>query len=380
MNQRNTEQNVDKHNEALKVLPKLFSDNGYQVTYFDPPWANYNWTPDLSIFDDLENVHAYNTIGNFVDMGATMNSKEDMLRNFFCFGLTKALPVVVQPLTYDYANYNRNRELDGDGYRGQVISNAHTADGISLSFMNSYEVLVSMDDLTQVTQDGTNNLFIMRNLLPHEPALLQEPDYTPSWKVDNTLYDATHENRFTVDGVTLKMESYLHYRCYQTNMAAMLQVASWLDYLRENDVYDNTRIIICSDHGYGMGQLDSLIIDNTQSTCIDAQQMLSLLMVKDFGETGQVQTSREFMTAADVPTLSTDGLISNPVNPYTGNLISNAEKNAHPQYLHWTFDWDAALNNGTTFKPGIWLTVEKDAWNTSNWNVLSYSDVLYSEN
>ena len=34
---------------------------------------------------------------------------------------------------------------------------------------------------------------------------------------------------------------------YQVNMAAFLKLGEWFDYLRENGVYDNTRIIIVSD-------------------------------------------------------------------------------------------------------------------------------------
>ena len=39
---------------------------------------------------------------------------------------------------------------------------------------------------------------------------------------------------------------------YQINMAAMLQLANWFDYMRENGVYDNTRIILVADHGRGL--------------------------------------------------------------------------------------------------------------------------------
>ena len=65
MNFRDDVSLKEKNNEALKVLPKLFSDNGYSVTVCDPPLANYEWTPDLSIFDGMKGVKAYNTISAY---------------------------------------------------------------------------------------------------------------------------------------------------------------------------------------------------------------------------------------------------------------------------------------------------------------------------
>ena len=49
LNKRDSETLVSKHNEALKVMPVLFDQNGYEVTVFDPTYANYQVIPDLSI-------------------------------------------------------------------------------------------------------------------------------------------------------------------------------------------------------------------------------------------------------------------------------------------------------------------------------------------
>ena len=36
---------------------------------------------------------------------------------------------------------------------------------------------------------------------------------------------------------------------YHANAAALLRLGEWFDWMREQGVYDNTRIIIVSDHG-----------------------------------------------------------------------------------------------------------------------------------
>ena len=47
----------EKHNEALKVMPLNFLREGYEVTVCDAPYANYQWIPDLSIYDDYPEIH-----------------------------------------------------------------------------------------------------------------------------------------------------------------------------------------------------------------------------------------------------------------------------------------------------------------------------------
>ncbi|MGP1459802.1 MAG: hypothetical protein ACTTKL_10940, partial [Treponema sp.] len=48
INKRSTELLVDKHNEALSVLPRLFSEHDWNVSFTDPSWLNYSWQPDLT--------------------------------------------------------------------------------------------------------------------------------------------------------------------------------------------------------------------------------------------------------------------------------------------------------------------------------------------
>ena len=65
MEKRSGELLKDKHNEALKVMPVLFKDNGYRVTVCDLPYANYRWDYDLSIFDEYEGINSYAAFGVF---------------------------------------------------------------------------------------------------------------------------------------------------------------------------------------------------------------------------------------------------------------------------------------------------------------------------
>ncbi len=150
-------------------------------------------------------------------------------------------------------------------------------------------------------------------------------------------------------------------------MAAMLQLGKWFDYMRENGVYDNTRIILVSDHGRsGIYESDEHRLEGED----DIVRYYPLLMIKDFGSKEFV-TSEEFMTNGDVPTLAMEGLIENPVNPFTGKTIDSSEKTAHEQYIITSDELLVDKNNGTTFFPSTWYAVHDDMRDSNNWRLVS---------
>lgn len=369
MNNRSSESLGSKHNEALRMMPVLFEQNGYDVTVCDPTYAGYQWIPDLSIYDDYPDIHTYITKGKFTDTRSKKELIEDNSRNFFCYALMKTMPLFLHSPLYNGGDYN-HASVAEDGSTtaaGQKVTGLYTSTGLYSAFMEPYNVLQNLTQITKVTKDSRNTFLMMTNDTTHDVMMLQEPDYTPSQNVDNTDYEAEHADRFTVDGQTLRMETELQVTHYQSNMAALLQLGEWFDYLRDNGVYDNTRIILVADHAFPLRQLSNLISDDGD---FDAQQYYPLLMVKDFNAAG-FTTSDEFMTNGDVPTLATSGLIENPTNPFTGKAIDSSEKTAHPQYVIASNDWRIDENNGNQFLPGDWYSVQSDMRVSSNWQALA---------
>lgn len=364
MNRRDDEKLMDKHNEALKVMPVLFSQNGYDVTVCDAPYANYQWIPDLSIYDEYPEIDTYITEGQFGDEEDKAERVVSNRRNFFCFSLMKTMPLVIQNNLYEDGRYNR---ADVDSF--QTSFNDYIAEGTNSIFMDAYQVLENLPGMTNITDDATDTFLMMNNNSAHEPTMLQAPGYVPTDKVDNTAFYAENKHLYTVNGVTLKMENAHQMMNYQVNMATMLQLGKWFDYMRENGVYDNTRIIIASDHAYFGGQLEELMYNPYDFALGDLALLYPLLLVKDFGS-DEFTTSTEFMTHADVPTFAVGGLIENPVNPFTGKEINNAEKYAHDQYIIHSWEYDIAINNGTAFIPSKWYKVKDNIWDLNNWTLL----------
>ena len=379
INERNNTPLVVKQNESLKIMPSLFQENGFGVTVFDPTYAGYTWIPDLTIYDDLPGVKAYRTMdGQFMASKYQSEEKKEaarkqMARNFFCYSLFKIAPLAIQPSIYQKAAYNSTQ------LASQIIYNAHKAAGINTGFLQSYAVLDNLSEITDIESAG-NNFLMMSNDTTHEPALLQEPSYTPEFIVENEAYDKEHAIRTTATGEKLNFdqeESALFTDLvthYQINMAALLRIGEWCEYLKENGVYDNTRIIIVSDHSWGLFFGDDMVFDiyspyQQDTVHRDARVFNCLFMVKDFNST-EFTFSDEFMTNADTPVLAFKDLIINPVNPYTGNVINSDYKNEPEQYVMYSTEWRTKDNNGNTFNPGQWFSVHDDVRDVNNWTYL----------
>ena len=363
MNKRNTETLVSKHNEALKMMPVLFDRQGYDVTVSDPPYAGYKEIPDLSIYKDYPDIKTYITFGTMADPADTDQMIASRHRNFFCHSIVKAAPRCLQWLLYCDATY--------------------CSQSVSFIELNkSYDVLKKMPEMTQVKEsdDGAKGSFIMfENDTSHNSVMFADEDFlTPT----NDLYGSQSKGNITLDGVTLHLESQLQVGSYHSNIAAYMRLGEWFDYLREQGVYDNTRIILAADHGWGRGQISELMFGDFDRAEVlyrrhnDPEFFFPLLMVKDFGSSGPLMTSGKFMTNADVPTLAVQGLIENPTNPFTGKPIDNSEKTARDQYILESGEYSVHHNNGKTFLPGQWYTVHDSIWNKENWQLVAENSVM----
>lgn len=347
INARSEESLESKQNEALKVMPVLFSSNGYTVTVCDPPCAGYTWIPDLSIYDDYPEINCYNTAGHFdffedddtIDNSSRLNEIRN--RNFFCLSIMKISPLFLQKAIYNNGRYNEPDSVSSNQMLVQNLDGLSKSTGYDLAFIEAYPLLNKLPDMTDVSDSPDNTFLMMTFDTTHSPCLLQKPDYVPAMSVDNTAYDAdwgSDMNMTTAEQVT-------H---YHVNMATFLKLGEWFDYLREMGIYDNTRIILVSDHGYGLDQ------SGTWCENYDMEFFMPLLMVKDFNATG-FTVCEDFMTNGDTSVLATSGLIENPVNPFTKKPI-NSDLKAGPQTVFFTDQWNTYENNGNVFLPGKWYS------------------------
>ena len=343
INSRSDELLVDKHNEALQLLPTIFSKNGWRVTVGDQPYANYKWLFDTSLYDENDNINAYTfslSIRNELTDEAGADLEEHLNRNFFCYGLMRTLPYFIQPLVYSDGTYNH--------FYSVSLQNGQP--GV---YLREELALESLIDLTEITDESQNCFFIYSNQLTHADDL-------------NDLSEKKYDEPLVVDNVPMYMDDIKDYKHFYSNTEACILLGNYFDYLRMNNVYDNTRIIIVADHGQGLNNFDDLLV---MDLGIDAEWYNPILMVKDFNQTG-FTTSNEFMTNADTPFLAVNGIFENPCNPFTNAPITDEGNKESEQYIYCSDRYNVLFNNGTQFKDtdGYWLVVHDNIWDDENWS------------
>ena len=333
-------------NDSLKVLPKIFSDNGYKCTVFDPPpYIDLNGTTIEEYYKEIDpSINAYYADG-------VMKSAEEAgrdysyfeyasRRNFIRHSFFLCTPLFLRSYIYDDGAYLMQERVDD-----------------RLKYAGHIEALEKLPDMTKISDNGINTFTIIENDVTHsENVDLQMPEYTLKEKVDNSQYidiwrdklDETPGNR------RIYMYTDLQIQSYGTNMATLLTLGKWIEFLKENDLYDNTRIILVGDHGFNYFAFDDMLLDK-DGEVTDLEMVTPLLMVKDFGD-GEFSVSDEFMTNADVPSIVMKGLIDDPINPYTGSQINAESKNDGIQFI---------------FDNARWLTVHDDIYDLKNWDVVN---------
>jgi hypothetical protein len=238
MQKRDSEPLVKKHNESLLVLPRLFSEIGYKVTVTNPPWANYRFSSDLSIFDEYPEIFAKNSIGAYStgwlkkNPGVQSQSVAGSLQNnLIRYSIFKCASPVLRELLYD------------NGEWLTLIDSGRLRGSLPKSMLDNYISLDILPEITLIEKDSANTFTVLVNDITHEPGFLEEPDYTVPVLREQLSAPKKH----------------LRPKHYHVNMAAFLLLAKWFDFLKEKGVYENTRIIIASDHG---GNLHSYYRNN----------------------------------------------------------------------------------------------------------------------
>lgn len=285
LNKRSSELLKKKFNEASLIMPKLFSDAGFDVTVTDPPYPNFSEKGDLSVFNE-NNLNACELFGKY-----STQFKKSI--NFFTN--TSADEVVFSEIK----NFSILQILF-PFVRNTFYGDFKKSYGLSKRYMDSVSCLYFLQELTDCRAINGNFVFI-DNETTHEPSHLEKDFLIPTNAVIfNHLYK-------TKDEATSKH--------YQVFVAAFKQLGKWFDYLRENNVFDNTRIIIVSDHGHDLPLNEFSTFKNK----VIQSWFTPILLVKDFYSDSELSTNNEFMTNADTLFLAKKDLPISNKNPFTGN-------------------------------------------------------------
>ena len=357
MNHRRDKPMVEKHNEGISLQANIFANNGYTCTVMDPPYPNYDKPPVSKAFDALPNTSFYQCIGRYSniwyhehDFPIIPIRSTLIKRNFIWFSLFKIAPMILRPVIHYEEFWGAPK-----GSGGQDISH----------FIDNYSILEYLPRLTNFNND-TNCFVIMDNELTHDWVYTQAPDFTPSLNLTDTGKGRWFDKKI-----------------FHINSAGYLMLGKWFDYLKANGVWDNTRIIIVADHGANE-RVKEKFDDSPLPRTLESYN--PVLMMKDFNAKGRMHDDFTYMTHSDVPQMAFEGLIENPVNPYTGNKIkklTTEEKNQHSVIsLSGANSVNNTVNNGYRIRTTDWYTVHDNIFKAENWSheVPEYKNLFGEEN
>jgi hypothetical protein len=154
---------------------------------------------------------------------------------------------------------------------------------------------------------------------------------------------------------------------YENQKWAINELVEWIEWMKKNKVYDNTRIIIASDHGVHWRRFNeeidfSAYIKHPNEKVISNDLLMtfnSLLFVKDYKASGKVRSNNTLMSNADIPQIILhDGPIESM--PFSDNRTLKCYES------YWSKDMDTR----TQFHIAKTFEVKKDIFNGDNWTRL----------
>ena len=294
MNERANEPLRIKHNEASLVMPRLFMDAGFEATVTDPPDPNYTWKGDLTPFTDqgikakeLARVFSTKYIQEKnIPFGEVDTICKREIRNF-------AVIQAIYPPLRSIFHYAARRPIKDEN-----------------TFIDEFSILYYLPSITDFS--ATKNTFtFIGNGTTHEPVFLHSDYETPNQIAENA---ENEPYQTSID------DDRMH---YEINVAAIKQIAKFFDYLRQNNCFDNTRIIITADHGRGM----KITPPFEDFTDVNPPNFNPLLIVKDFDSNEALQFDYTFMTNADTLFLAKEGLELGNKNPFTQKELVQEKEN-----------------------------------------------------
>lgn len=289
INRRTDKTLQQKHNEAILTMPIVFNQNNWNVTVADLPYENYLEQPVTNMYKGYDFINRVTTHGTYSNIWYARNNmkkspfmSEGIKRNFIWFSVLKVVPPFMRQIIYhkkywiSYSKFENNAK-----------------------FIDNYSEIDLFPELFDSSSEK-NAFFLLDNEANHESILLQAPDYVP---VENV----------TDFGPGGKDET------YSSMVGVLKRFADFMDFLKENNLYDNTKIVLVSDHGMSC---DTGVFDNkTQNFPFYKENMIASLLVKDFSNRGKLKEDYAFMTNADTPALALKGIDGKALNPFTKNPL-----------------------------------------------------------
>lgn len=333
--------------EAFAILPRNFGAKGYRVNVVNPRGLGFTMEGDCRYLA-FPNVHCTHIPSQVMldkarqtGFPLTALSKSNYVDLLVLLGSMRGMPYTLKEVL----------RIRGP-WRPFLDHSAGTT-------FREWAELHALDELTATDATESNYNFVS-NILAHEPYYMGE-DCVPMGQPLNVAADEVrrrgHESLFSLQ--------------HENAARCLLRgVADYLDRLKQAGVYDNTSIVIVSDHGI-VGEVRD---NSTRAVAGGTQDNVfvrtrSVLLVKDIGASGALRISEEFMPNAEVPRIVC-AQIGGCVNPYLGNKAIAAEGRDDPFHVSLV-PWQFNLQKPDAFVIDTQLVLRgRDPYRAAGWELL----------
>lgn len=303
--------------EAFSILPHNFARHGYRVNLVGPRGLGFTVAGDCSVLQ-IKGVTCTHFPMNSVRRRAEQMdfALDDLAKAGYSdllslLGSMRGTPYLLKQVLY----------VKGP-WRPFLDRSAATT-------FREWAQLQALPEVS-VTDAPEPNFNYVSSLLPHEPYFMSE------------ACQPLHE-RFEIPEQEARRRGHLSLFSLQHSIAArcaLLSVADYFDFLKRAGVYDNTRIVIVSDHGI-VGAIEDrstrAVAGGTTASKYVATR--SVLLVKQRDATGPLKVSEDFLPNAAVPGIVCQE-IGGCVNPYLNDKPIAADGRDDPFYVSivpWQF-------------------------------------------
>jgi hypothetical protein len=217
--------------------------------------------------------------------------------------------------------------------------------------------LKSLPELSRTEATGSQ-FSIYWNILPHEPYFMAD-DCQPT----SERLNLTDEQLLNRGASSLFEEQHrIAARC------TLLLVAEYMDWLKKAGVYDNTKIVLVSDHGIvGPVEDHSTRAEAGGTTAEEFVKTRSFLMVKERDARGVLSVDDKFLPNAEVPRIVCEE-IGGCTNPFLGDKPIVALGRDDP-FVVDIIPWQFSKQKLDSFRiKHRYLLKGKDPYNRMSWS------------
>ncbi len=328
---------AERYAAAFQYFPEFFDSAEWSLAYVDPPYLNLTALesdPDILIGRSTDFLQYRQSISS-ADSHDISISASEYSRIFAVVGLFKGSPFILKPKIYYGSSWLKTNSGN--------VKVKHAVENLAL--------LESLDELSTVTSDRKTFKYL-GSMFTHLPWSVDE-----NGQISKNTVQSIPSHIYYPDEDVLLVNPILP---YYTDVKALNMLIEWFDWMRREEIYDKTRIVIVSDHGYSgvdsMLEDDFIVLRNSRGEILEGTARThALLLFKDFGENGPLRTSDLLMTNADTAALATDGLASLQNKDFSKDRIVSLTPHRPADNEEYTYTIKGRFAvNGSMFEQDNW--------------------------